>query len=285
MHYTSISTRRGTFGVRLSGDSAAPLVLCQHGFPDDASTFDSLAAVLTGAGFRVAAPNLRGYAPSPLGGRLGLADLVTDLLALFEELSPGRPVGFVGHDYGAQIAYPAMAQAPERFGAAVLLSGAHPALVTHNARRSLRQLWLSRYLVFFQFGRVAERAVSRNDFAYVDRLWRRWAATGYPLPTDHLTAVKRTLATSMPSPIAMYRAGGFDVPQQPINVPTLYVTGADDGCARPFLAEGQQRLFTADYSAEIWPHTGHFPHLEQPQRAARAIVDWLTPRLLPSHPS
>lgn len=278
---TRIATSRGAFGVRLRGDPKAPLVLCQHGFPDDASTFDSLAVVLSEAGFRVAAPNLRGYSPSPLDGRLGLTDLVADLLALVEELSPDRPIAFVGHDYGAQIGYPAMAEAPDKFGAAVLLSGAHPGLVTRNARRSLRQLWLSRYLVFFQFGRVADRTVARHDFAYVDRLWRRWAAPDYPLPTEHLNGVKRTLAESMPAPIAMYRAGGFDVAQQLIDVPTLYVTGAEDGCAQPFLAEGQESLFTGDYSAEIWPGTGHFPHLEQPRRTARAVVDWLTPRLLP----
>lgn len=42
----------------------------------------------------------------------------------------------------------------------------------------------------------------------------------------------------------MYRAGGFAVPLDDIAVPTLYITGRDDGCALPFLADGQEALFT-----------------------------------------
>jgi pimeloyl-ACP methyl ester carboxylesterase len=280
--YSALATRRGSFGVRWHGQGDGPVVLCQHGFPDDASTFDELAANLADAGLRVAAVNLRGYAPSPLDGSLDLPELVADLLAVIDELSPDAPVGFVGHDFGAQLGYPAMASAPHRFAAAVLLAGAHPAFVTRNARRSLRQLWASRYLVFFQLGALADRAVARDDFAYVEKLWRRWAP-GFTPPEEHLTRVKATLAASMPAPTAMYRAGGFNVAEQPIAVPTLVVNGADDGCARPFLGDGQERLFTAAYRAETWPATGHFPHLEHPDRSAESIRDWLLPHLATVH--
>jgi pimeloyl-ACP methyl ester carboxylesterase len=53
--------------VRVHGDDGA-WVLYLHGFPDDASTFDELAVELAAGGMRVAAVNLRGYAPSPLEG-------------------------------------------------------------------------------------------------------------------------------------------------------------------------------------------------------------------------
>jgi pimeloyl-ACP methyl ester carboxylesterase len=83
----------------------------------------------------------------------------------------------------------------------------------------------------------------------------------------------------MPAPVAMYRAGGFNVAEEPIAVPTLVINGADDGCARPFLCDGQEELFTSAYRAETWPRTGHFPHLEQPDRTARSIIDCLLPHL------
>jgi len=95
--------------------------------------------------------------------------------------------------------------------------------------------------------------------------------------------VKGTLAASMPAPVAMYRAGGFDVAEQPIDVPTLVINGADDGCARPFLCDGQDRLFTSAYRAETWPRTGHFPHLEHPGRTAESVLAWLTPHLTTAH--
>jgi pimeloyl-ACP methyl ester carboxylesterase len=272
--YTTVLTRRGAFAVRSRGDDG-PLVLCVHGFPDDASTYDGLAERLVAAGFRAAAVNLRGYAPSPLDGPLGLDDLVEDLLAVVDALSPEAPVALVGHDYGAQLAYPALARAPHRFSTAILLAGAHPAVLRRNARRFPRQLWMSRYIVFFQLGGFADRRVARNDFGYVDVLWRRWAP-GFTVPAEHLAHVKRTLAASMPAPVAMYRAGGFAVAEREIPVPALYICGADDGCALPGLADGQERLFTGPYSAEVWAGTGHFPHLERPDRTADAVIGWLT---------
>lgn len=272
--YAQLQTSRGTFGARHHGHHG-PRVLCLHGFPDDATGYDPLAARVAQTGYRVTAVNLRGYAPSTRQGPLDMDTLVDDLLAVADEISPDQPIHVIGHDYGAQLTYPAMARAPHRFASAVLFAGAHPAYVQRNARRSLRQLWASRYIVFFQLGAYADRRVARHNFAYIDTLWRRWAP-GFTPPAGHLGHVKRTLAASMPAPIAMYRAGGFSVPRHPIAVPTLYITGADDGCARPHLADGQEVLFTARYHAEIWPGTGHFPHLEQPERAAEAALGWIT---------
>ncbi len=55
-----------------------------------------------------------------------------------DALTPSEPVYLIGHDYGAQIYYPAMAPRLERFAAAALLAGAHPGLVQWNARPSFR---------------------------------------------------------------------------------------------------------------------------------------------------
>lgn len=273
MDETTIDAATGRFGARTAGPSDGPLALLLHGFPDDASTFDALAARLSGEGYRAVAPYLRGYAPSPLDGPMTLEALADDLLAIADALSPDRPVRFVGHDYGAQIGYVAMTRAPHRFTAAVTLAGAHPAAINRNMRRMPRQWWMSRYIVFFQLGRVADRAVEKNDFAYVERLWRRWAP-GFSPPPEHLARVKETLRRSMPSPVAMYREGGFDVPATPIAVPTLFIGGTDDGCLLPELARGQDALFTQGYAAEIWKGVGHFPHLERPYEIARAALDW-----------
>ena len=48
------------------GDPDAPLLVALHGFPDTAWTFRHLAPLLVADGWRVAAPFMRGYAPSGL---------------------------------------------------------------------------------------------------------------------------------------------------------------------------------------------------------------------------
>lgn len=276
MTWTMVETPRGSFGLRLHGEVAATagLVFCVHGFPDDASTFDSLADNMVGAGYQVAAMNMRGYAPSPLEGPLGLEDLVADILAVIEALSPDAPVHLVGHDYGAQLAYPAMSRHPRRFRRAVLMSGAHPAFVQRNARRALRQLWMSRYIVFFQLGRTADRRVMANNFAYIDRLWRLWSP-GTDLPAPHRAHVKDTLRSSMPGPLAMYRAGGFSIPPNPSR--SRPCTSPEKTTAAPCHTSPRDRSVSSPLGtgARSGKTPGTIPNLEHPLRTAVAVINWI----------
>jgi len=58
---------------------------------------------------------------------------------------------------------------------------------------------VSRYIVFFQFGKMADRAVAKDNFAHVDWLWARWAPT-YTPSAAHPDHVKATIkqATGLP---------------------------------------------------------------------------------------
>jgi pimeloyl-ACP methyl ester carboxylesterase len=248
-------------------------VLALHGFPDDASTFDALGTGLAATGYEVVAPYLRGYAPSPTDGDLSLPSMVADAVAVLDALPPAPRTYLVGHDYGAQIGYTLLAEHGERFAAAVLLAGAHPAAIARNIARHPRQWWRSRYIVFFQLGRPAEAWVGRRSFRYVEQLWRRWSP-GFVIDPAHRARVKRTLAASMPAPVAMYRAGGFDSAATTISVPTSFVSGERDGCASPALSDGQEGLFDRGYQRYVWPGIGRYPHLEDPDRTAAVVTSW-----------
>ena len=233
---------------------------------------------------RAVAPYCRGYAPSPLrnpdGTRFGkdlFAVLAADALAIADAVAGAAPVRIVGHDNGAFTVYHALSRAPERFVRAVALSAAHPAVVYANTGRSPRQLWRSRYAVFFQIPGFSEARVQRDDFAYIEQLWRRWAAPGWTLPQAHLAGVKQTLARSMPAPVLQYRSGAFSAGSgwQPIAVPTLYLIGAQDGCVAPAMSRGQERQFSGEFRSEVIADAGHFLHLEQPEAVIGRISAWM----------
>src|SRR5205085_8411863 len=93
-----------------------PLMLCLHGFPDDARTFRHQMPVLAKAGYRVVAPFMRGYAPTSASpaGNYQTAALGRDAAALVEALSPEAKAVVFGHDWGALAAYGAALLAPDR---------------------------------------------------------------------------------------------------------------------------------------------------------------------------
>jgi hypothetical protein len=59
-------------------------------------------------------------------------------------------------------------------------------------------------MALFQIPHVAEKIVARNDFAFIDLLWRRWSP-GYVLPPKERRALNDCLAASMPGPLGPYR--------------------------------------------------------------------------------
>lgn len=271
-------TPRGAFQVRRFGSPEALLVLGLHGFPDIAATFDELGAALTGIGFQFAAPQMRGYAPSVRDlprTRTLFDDLAQDALAIADALAPGRPFAVVGHDNGAFAAYSLLRLAGPRATAGVTLTAAHPAAVFKNSGKLPKQMWRSRYAMFFQIPKLSEWWASRSDFAYIEALWSRWAAPGWTLPAAHLAEVKRVMRESWPAPLLHYRAMPFTGNEAILAQPTLYLIGDQDGCVLAKAGAGQERFFGGAFQSIVVRGAGHFLHLERPEAVTPRVVDWL----------
>src|SRR5665213_3615951 len=89
-----------TFPLRDSGPPGGEPVVLLHGFPQVGSSWDTLTPYLTGAGYRVLAPDQRGYAPTALArGRRAyrMTELSGDVVALLNEVGIDR-AHVVGHD-------------------------------------------------------------------------------------------------------------------------------------------------------------------------------------------
>lgn len=272
----SIDLPGGRFAYLATGDTGAPVALCLHGFPDHAPSWMAVMRALADAGYRAVAPWMRGYMPSTLEGPFDIHQLADDAVTLATALSPGARVALLGHDWGALAAYGALARAPRRFFAAVTMAVPHPGSFLDNVRREPSQLARSWYIGFFQLRGVAEWAVARDDYAFIDRLWRAWSPS-YRQPPGDAAELKRCLRASMPAPLLYYRAIAHvsSLVRTRIAVPTLMLHGARDGCISAEIGRDQERLFTGPFRSVVLDHVGHFLQLEDPAAVAGLVIPWL----------
>lgn len=113
-------TERQTFSVAASGGELAgwvsgtgPRVLLLHGGPGLSFDYLDELAIELGEGFRLAAYQQRGLAPSTQEGPFTIAQAVDDAIAVLDGLDWDR-VLVVGHSWGGQLALRLVAGHPDR---------------------------------------------------------------------------------------------------------------------------------------------------------------------------
>jgi pimeloyl-ACP methyl ester carboxylesterase len=148
-----------------------PPVLLLHGFPDTHAVWRKQMMPLADAGFRVIAPDLRGYgktdAPSPVEA-YALSHLRNDVLALLDALGIDK-ARVIGHDWGAIIGWSLCTHAPARVERFVALSSGHPAAL---ARAGLVQRLRMSYVLGFVVPGLAEHALKAGNWFFVRKFTR-----------------------------------------------------------------------------------------------------------------
>lgn len=257
-------------------DTAAPLALLVHGFPDTAYSFEAFFEPLMQRGLRPVAIFQRGYGPTatPADGDYRGITLGRDVIGLIDALGASEAM-LVGHDWGAVTCQVATAISPERISCLVSLS------IPHVRRFLLHptpgQLYRSRYMAKFQLP-WAEQRLLRDGQAGLKNLSQSWSPG---LDLDLLSPAWDLLSTeeALHGPLGFYRALYAAVLNSDtrnaalgkIEVPTVMLVGADDGCMAPEMFTGQQGYFTKYFRYHVVPDAGHFLPLEAPEAILAAI--------------
>lgn len=280
-------------GVRLHVAEAGtgPLVLLLHGFPEFWWSWRHQLAGLADAGFRVVAPDLRGYGASDKPPRgYDAVTLAADVAGLVRALGE-RDAMIVGHDWGGLLAWTIGTLHPRVVRRLAVLDAPHPlrlrnALVT-DPRGQLRA---SRYVFGYQAPRLAESLLTRNDAEYVGTLFERWSGPAWRRSADYAEAVRRCReAVRIPKTAhcaleyyrwmlrSAVRPDGLRYAKslsQPVTAPTLQLHGGLDGSLLPRTAQGSGRYVAAAYEWRLLDGVGHFAHQEAPELVTGELLRW-----------
>lgn len=261
-----------TFDVDDSGPAEGEVVVLLHGYPENRTSWHAVTPLLTAAGYRVLAPDQRGYSPGARPHRR--RDYRTDLLAgdviALADAAGASAVHVVGHDWGGPVAWAFASLHPDRCTTVTSLCTPHPAAMIGSMVRST-QLLRSWYMLLFQLPVLPEMSL-RGAGAKAAR--RKLVATGLPAE-----AADRYLAPLVGDPAAAraalnwYRALPFSPPLRgTIEVPAMYVYPTGDAFLGRKAADLTGRHVSAPYRYEILDGRSHWLPEEAPDEIGALLL-------------
>jgi epoxide hydrolase A/B len=286
-----------TNGVELHvlEEGEGPLVVLCHGFPELAYSWRAQLPALAGAGFHVIAPDMRGYGKSSVPADPEAYDVLTlcgDMRGLLEAVGE-RAAVFVGHDWGANVAWTLALAHPESVRAVAGLSVPFvpraPAPPVEIMRANLGEDF---YIVWFQQPGVAEAALS-SDVRRTLTTSRQWTAQwahedgGEPerppwLSEEDLAVyVEAFERTGFTGGLNWYRNIDRNweltapLEGRRIEQPALFVAGELDPVRRFMPAEALDGWVTDLREQLVVPGAGHWVQQQAPAAVNEALLRFL----------
>ncbi|MCW2666857.1 MAG: alpha/beta hydrolase fold protein [Frankiales bacterium] len=267
------------------GPADGPLVLLLHGFPEFWWSWRHQLVALGDAGYRVVAPDLRGYGATDKPPRgYDAYTLAGDVAGLVRALG-ARDAALVGHDWGGYLAWTVATLHPRLVRSLAVLGMPHPLRLAQALRRDAGQLRASSYIGFFQLPKLPERRLQSGEL--VSTLLHRWGGPGFP---DAETERRCREAMRVPAAAhcsleyyrwsvrSLTRPSGWRFLQlldQGVQAPVLHLHGALDGCLRPETVHGSGAWARGAYSLEVLDGLGHFLHQEAPDEISARLLEHL----------
>ena len=278
-------------GVRLHYVEAGsgPLVVLLHGFPEFWYAWRRQIPVLAAAGYRVIAPDMRGYnlSSKPRGVACYTIDKLTrDIAELIQSFGQGKAALVAGHDWGGVVAWHLPMFYPQCLERLAILNAPHPARFVEELRRwdQLRRSW---YILFFQIPWLPELLLRWRGRDVLARL-----LTTDPVRTGSFRAediARYQEAFERPgactAALNYYRAAVRGLLRRPrvqagvSDTPTLVIWGERDNFLNPRLCEGLEP-WVRDLRVERLPGASHWVMADEAERVNGLLIGFLDNNLL-----
>jgi pimeloyl-ACP methyl ester carboxylesterase len=282
MEHLSLRANGARFHVARCGQGPALLLL--HGWPEFWLTWEPVMRRLADR-FTLIAPDLRGFGASDKpDGPFGAAEHAADLVALLDALGIAR-AGVVGHDVGGAVMQALARLAPGRITGLFFFDFVYPGIGARMGMPDrLNEIW---YQSFHQMQMApalvgASREACR---AYFGHFLRHWSHRKNAFDAVLEDFVDNFLAPgNLEGGFAYYRAAhagriammqGLAPPLPPIPLPTC-VRWAEHDPIFPYAWTDRLHETFTQLDLAMFEGVGHFPHREDPDRAAVEIARFFT---------
>ena len=277
-------TRRAASGgvmlnVAEAGPQDGPLVILLHGFPEFWFGWRHQIGALANAGYRVVAPDQRGYnlSDKPTGiENYDIDRLADDVVALAAHYT-NEPFLLVGHDWGAVAAWWTTTRFPDKVRRLAVLNCPHPAVWRDAMDNDPVQRRASWYVRAFQIPWLPEALMRAGNYRALVQALREARA---PVPDAEIERYRA--AWSQPGALtaminwyrAIRRRTLSAIPAASIAVPVQIMWGVKDPYALPALAEASKRL-CADVRLTYLPDATHWVAHDEPERVTAILLEFL----------
>jgi epoxide hydrolase 4 len=261
-----------------------PLVVLLHGFPEFWYSWRFQIPVLLRQGFRVVAPDLRGFnlSDKPTGVRAYRLERLADDVAQLVERLGERNAAVVGHDWGGMVGWWLAMRHPDRVSRLSVLNCPHP---EHSFRmmRSRAQLKKSVYMLYFQLPWLPERKLGGNGGALLRRLFRNDPEREGAFTEADIDRYLQAMAgPSMHAALNYYRAllwrNPFSLRRalRPIAAPVQVIWGARDRHLGLEFSKPSPSM-VPDLRYDVIDDASHWVQVDRPDTVNARLKEFLDP--------
>lgn len=258
-----------------------PLVVLLHGFPEFWYSWRWQIPFLAEHGYRVVAPDLRGYNRTEKPARgYDIPTLLRDIAGLIEGLGEERAI-IVGHDWGGVLAWHFAIDYPQMTSKLIVMNAPHPGAMMRELRTpaQMRKSW---YILAFQIPWLPEYLLTRNHASAISSMIYRSAVQKDAFTPETLARYEEAMSIpgALPAALNYYRQllrhglRHYRSRTMRVDAPTLLIWGEQDIALGIELTHDLNE-WVPDLQVRYLPNSGHWVQQEQPDEVNRLVLKFL----------